>query len=89
MPQLSKIGKLAKQKTRAQFATELSNHTALTSAEIETLFPLKSDREALLELLKIVNSASEENEKKAELAAKIGSVGGAVLTIAKKFATGL
>ena len=53
------------------------------------LFPKKSDREELVELLKIVNSATDDNQKKAKITAKIGTISGTVLKIAKKFAIGL
>ena len=53
------------------------------------MFSKKSDREELVELLKIVNSATDDNQKKAKIAAKIETISGAVLKIAKKFAIGL
>jgi hypothetical protein len=89
MAKQSAIGKLASATTKAEFADELSSYTSLTSEEIKELFPAKSDREELLELMKIVNSDASDKEKKAELTAKIGKVSGAAIKIAKKFATGL
>ena len=44
--------------------------------QYKVLFPKKSDREQLVELLKIVNSDADDKAKKAELAEKIGKVGG-------------
>ncbi|MBI3014426.1 MAG: hypothetical protein HYY65_05055 [Candidatus Tectomicrobia bacterium] len=89
MPKKSKIGELASKETKAEFGEELSSYTSLTVAEIKALFPTKSDRDELVELLRIVNSTADENSKKAELIEKIGKVSGAVVKLAKTFASGL
>jgi hypothetical protein len=89
MAKKSKIGELASVATKDEFAQELSSFTTLTADEIKALFPTESDRAELLELLRIVNSAGSENAKKAEIVEKIGTVSGAVVKLAKKFATGL
>jgi len=89
MPKKSAVGQLASKKTKIEFADELSSYTQLTKEEIKNLFPKKSDREELLALLEIVNSAADENEKKAKVAEKIGKVSGAVLKLVKNFAPGL
>ncbi len=89
MPKKSKIGELASAGTKAKFGNQLSSYTSLTADEIKVLFPNKSDREELVELLRIVNSDADDKTKKAELKEKIGKVGGAVIKIAKKFALGL
>jgi hypothetical protein len=89
MPKKSAIGQLASKKTKSEFADELSSYTQLTKEEISALFPKKSDREELLALVEIVNSATDENEKKAKIAEKIGKVSGAVVKLVKNFAPGL
>ncbi len=89
MPKRSKVGELTSAATKKEFAEKLSSYTSLTSKEVEDLFPEKSDREELLELIKVVNSSADENTKKAELIGKIGKLSGAVLKIGKKFASGL
>jgi hypothetical protein len=89
MPKKSNVGILASAATKEEFGDKLSSYTSLTSKELEDLFPVKSDREELLELIKIVNSSADENAKKAELVGKIGKVSGAVLKIGKKFVSGL
>lgn len=89
MPKKSNVGILASAATKEEFGDKLSSYTSLTSKEIEDLFPVKSDREELLELIKIVNSSADENTKKAELVGKIGKVSGAVIKIGKKFVSGL
>jgi hypothetical protein len=89
MPKKSQVGKLASAATKEEFGDQLSSYTSLTSEEIESLFPEKSDRDELVELLKIVSSSADENAKKAELTEKISKIGGAVIKIGKKFAIGL
>ncbi|MFT6899092.1 MAG: hypothetical protein ACJA13_003524 [Paraglaciecola sp.] len=89
MPKKSTIGQLASKKTKNEFSAELSSYTQLTKEEINTLFPKKSDREELLNLLEIVNSSTDENERKARIAEKIGKVSGAVVRLVKNFAPGL
>jgi hypothetical protein len=89
MPRKSKIGELASAATKAEFGDQLSSYTNLTADEIKALFPKKSDREELVELLRIVNSDADDKTKKAELIEKIGKVGGVVIKVAKKFALGL
>lgn len=79
----------ASAKTKEKFADKLSSYTTLTADEIQGLFPEPSDREELIELIKIVNSDASDKEKKAELAEKIGKVSGVVIAIGKKFVTGL
>lgn len=89
MPKKSKIGKLAGAATKKEFADELSSYTTLTADEIQALFPKKSDRKELVELLSIVKLSADENTKKAKVIENIGKFSGAVLKIADKFASGL
>ncbi len=83
------IGGIASAKTKKEFGEKLSSHTTLRANELESLFPKKSDRDEIVELLKVVNSATSENNKKAKLVKNIGKYSGAVVKIGKKFATGL
>ena len=89
MPRKSKVGRLASAPTKAHFAEELSSYTSLTADEVKALFPKKSDRDELLELLRIVQSAADEDAKKAQVVEKIGKISGAVLKLATRFASGL
>ncbi len=89
MPKKTKVGELASAATKEEFGEKLSSYTSLTSKEIEDLFPEESDREELVELIKVVNSSANENAKKAELVGKIGKVSGAVIKLGKKFISGL
>lgn len=89
MAKKSNIGKVASAKTKKEFADKLSSYTTLTAEEIQQLFPKKSDREELMELVKIVNSDASDKEKKTKLVGNISKVSGAVIAIGKKFVTGL
>lgn len=83
----SAVGKAVN--TKAKFAEQLSSFTTLTADEIKMLFPNKSDRTELLELIAIVNSSANENKKKAKLIQDISKVSGAVIKLGKRFAPGL
>lgn len=84
MPQKSAIGRIASAKTSKAFAEELSSYSSFTSAELKELFPKKTDRNELTDLIKIVNSSANENQQKADLINNIQNVGGAVLKVVKK-----
>ena len=84
MVEQSDIGKKASEETRKDFAQELSSYSSFTSAELEELFPEETDQEELKNLIKIVNSSTDENEQKADLFNNFQDVGGAVLKIVKK-----
>ena len=85
MAKRSKIGEIASAETKKEFADKLSSYTTLTAEEVQQLFPKKSDREELMELLKIVNSDADDKVKKTRLVENISKVSGAVITIGKKF----
>jgi len=88
MPKKSQIGIDASVSTQNEFAARLSSLTSLTAAEAAALFPTKADRDEMNELLEIVSGSADENVKKAKLVAGINKVGGAVLKIVRKVATG-
>ena len=83
-PKKSKIGKRASSATRQQFAQEIARRTSFTEQEVKQLFPKQADRDQLNELMKIVKSAADDNQKKARLINNISKVGGAVLKISKR-----
>lgn len=89
MPKRSVVGQLASKNTKKEFSEELSSYTQLTKDEIDAMFPKKSDREELLSLLNVVSSAASENERKAKIVEKIGSISGAVVKLVTKFAPGI
>ena len=71
------------QKTDQQLASEISSVTKLTDAEIGSMFSSKPDKEKLLKLLEIVNSATDENKKVAQLKSNIEELAGVVVTLMK------
>ena len=73
----------AAQKTDAQLASEISSLTRLKDEEISNLFPDKPDKEKLLKLLEIVNSATEENQKILQLKSNIEGIAGTVIKLVK------
>ena len=77
----SDIGNAASELTRAQFASELSRHLRLSTAEIEALFPTDADRAELARLTGIVLSAGTVNQQRAALINAIPAVAGAVLKL--------
>ncbi len=83
--QRSGVGIVASKKTKSQFSDELSRYTQLTKDEVNDLFPKKTDRDQLIALLKIVDSASKENEKKALISENIHELSGTVIKLAKNF----
>ena len=89
MPKKSPVGVLASKKTKAQFAEELSKHTQLTANEIKDLFPNKTDRDGLVELLKIVDQSTDMNQMKDEIVNKISKVGGVIIKLTKRFILGV
>jgi hypothetical protein len=84
MPTKSTIGTLASAATAKEFADELSSYSTFTSAEIETLFPKKADREELLGLLQTVKSATDENDRRTKIVANIDRFASAVAKITMK-----
>ena len=89
MATASDIGKMASARTKKQFADELSRHTTLTAKEIESLFPRKSDRDAMLTLVRIVQSNADDNEKKAKIVEQAGAVSGAILKVVSRLVPGV
>jgi hypothetical protein len=71
------------EKTDAQLASEISSLTTLKDDEISTLFPAKPDKENLLKLLEIVNAATDENKKTADLIKNIDKLAGTAIKLIK------
>lgn len=69
--------------TNTQLATQISSLTALKDSQINSLFPAKSDKENLLQLLDIVNAATDENKKITQLRDNIEAVAGTVIKLVK------
>lgn len=76
----------AAEKTNRELADELSGLTRLTNRQIQRLFPTRADKKRLTELLVIVNSATEENEKILRLKENLQELGGVVIKLVKTLA---
>lgn len=70
-------------KTNEELASEISSLTRLKDNEINKLAPAKQDKERLLQLLEIVNSATSENEKAAKLKGNIESLAATAIKLVK------
>lgn len=70
-------------KTNEDLASEISSLTHLKDNEINKLAPAKQDKEKLLQLLEIVNSATSENEKAVKLKENIESLAVTAIKLVK------
>lgn len=73
-------------KTNEALGQELSGLTRLTDAELAKLFPERADKEHLAQLLEIVNSATDENEKIVRLKKNIDALGRVAIRLVKALA---
>ncbi len=73
-------------KTDAEYASELSSLCRLKDSEIAKYFPTRADKNALLELLRVVNTATTENEKLVQLKNNIDKFAGVVVKLVKLLA---
>lgn len=71
--------------TNQQLAGELARLAPLSQDEISRLLPRRVDKEQFAQLLQIVNSASSQNNKVAELRANIETLGSVVLKLLTKY----
>lgn len=75
--------KRAANTTNEEYASEISSLTRLKDSEINRLFPTRADKDGLLELLSIVNSVTNENEKIVKLKKNIDNLAGTVIKLVK------
>lgn len=75
----------AKEESDEALATRISSLTKMTDAEVQELFPSLDEKKKLAELMRIVNSATAENEKVNRLADNIETVGSAVIRLLVRF----
>ena len=68
-------------KTDEQLASTISSVTRFTDEEIQKLFPVPADAEKLAELMSIVKSATDRNQKVAKVQEQIGQYAGIVVTL--------
>ncbi|HEY3294968.1 MAG TPA: hypothetical protein VGL38_06000 [bacterium] len=76
----------AAQATDEKFATRIANLTRLRDEDIQRFFPEPADRQHLLELLDLVDSATEENEKVSRIMENAETLGVAAVRLLKLLA---
>lgn len=71
--------------TNDKLASGISSLTKMTDDEIKQLFPTSADVKKLAELMKIVKSAEDRNNKINQIVKNAEKFGGIVLTLLNKF----
>ncbi|GAA58601.1 hypothetical protein P20652_0458 [Pseudoalteromonas sp. BSi20652] len=72
--------------TDEKLASSISSITRMTDEEVKELFPSSADVKKLTELMKIVKSSQNRNEKINNIVAKSEELGGVILSLLQKFA---
>jgi|TARA_B100001063_G_C16773280_1_gene563167 ERCC4-type nuclease len=72
--------------TDEKLASSISSITRMTDEEVKELFPSPADVKKLSELMKIVKSSQNRNEKINNIVAKSEELGGVILSLLQKFA---
>jgi len=76
----------AGERTDAKLASVVSSVTRLTDDEIQELFPEPADVDKLRELMKVVKSAGDRNEKINSIVENSEKFAGVIVTLLSKFA---
>lgn len=71
--------------TDEKLASSISSITRMTDEEVKELFPSPADVKKLTELMKIVKSSQNRNEKINSIVAKSEELGGVILSLLQKF----
>jgi hypothetical protein len=71
--------------TDDRLASRISSITRMTDEEVQELFPNPADAKKLTELMKIVKSSEDRNNKINRIVSNAEEFGGIVLTILQKF----
>lgn len=74
----------AKKATDDQLASKISSITRLTDEEIKGLFPTPAEAKTLIELMKIVKSAEDQNVKTRRLIEKVEEIGGTAIKLLER-----
>ncbi len=82
---LSDIIDESAKKTDMQLASKISSVTRMTDEDVVELFPQPADVKKLTELMKIVHSADDRNNKVNKIVSNAEDFGGIVLTLLGKF----
>jgi hypothetical protein len=72
--------------TDQKLASKISSITRMTDDEVKELFPDPADVKKLAELMKVVKSSENRNNKINKMVANAEEFGGIVLTLISKFA---
>jgi hypothetical protein len=83
MGKYAAAAKKAREATEAEYASLISSITSLNDAEIKKLFPERADKDKLVELLNIVNEATDDNDAINKLTKNIGTLAGTVVKLVK------
>lgn len=83
MGRFSDAAHQAAEETNAEYASRISSLTRLTDTQIKRMFPTRADKDKLLELMKIVNSATSENNKINRISGNIKHLAGTVIRLIK------
>lgn len=78
--------KAAGDRTDEKLASRISSVTRLTDEEIQELFPDPADVKRLKDLMKVVKSAGDRNDKINTIVSNAEEFGGVILTLLGKFA---
>lgn len=81
----NEAAKAAAKKTDEQLAGEEAKLALPTRDQLRKMLPDPMDQQELDELMKIVNSATDHNEKVASLISNINKLGGVVVKVLSKF----
>jgi len=74
------------EETDEKLASKISSITRMTDDEVKELFPDPADVKKLVELMKVVKSSEDRNNKINKIVANAEEFGGIVLTLLSKFA---
>ncbi len=83
---IDSIIKTSSSATDDRLASRISSITRMTDEEVKELFPKPADAKKLAELMKIVQSAEDRNNKINKIVSNAEDFGGVVLTLLAKFA---
>lgn len=75
----------AADETDIQLESKISSLTHMNDEDISVLFPEKSDKEKLVQLMKIVCASASENEKKVRLVNNIEELAGTAVKLLTRF----
>ncbi|UCD75002.1 MAG: hypothetical protein JSV91_14590, partial [Phycisphaerales bacterium] len=70
------------------FAAETSTHTIMTGPQLKRLFGTKAERQAFIDLMKIITKRTNEANKLTEITKNMRKYAGVLLKLARKAALG-